>query len=95
MTEIIIQEILSGLTMGCTYALVSFGFLLVYNAVGAVNFAHGELVQFGGYFGFMATAWFGWPLWLAFIFSLVAMAGVGIVYNKVAYYQCVTVLPLL
>lgn len=86
MTEIIIQEILSGLAMGCTYALVSFGFLLVYNAVGAVNFAHGELVQFGGYFGFMATAWFGWPLWLAFIFSLVAMAGVGIVYNKVAYY---------
>jgi branched-chain amino acid transport system permease protein len=84
--EMFVQEILSGLAMGCTYALVSFGFLLVYNAVGAVNFAHGELVQFGGYFGFMATAWFGWPLWLAFVFSLIAMAGMGIVYNKVAYY---------
>jgi branched-chain amino acid transport system permease protein len=81
-----IQEIISGLAMGCVYALVSFGFLLVYNAVGAVNFAHGELVMFGGYFGLIATAWFHWPLWLAFIFSLVAMAGLGIAYNQVAYY---------
>lgn len=81
-----IQEIISGLAMGCVYALVSFGFLLVYNAVGAVNFAHGELVMFGGYFGFIATMWFHWPLWAGFIFSLVAMAGLGIVYNQFAYY---------
>jgi branched-chain amino acid transport system permease protein len=81
-----IQEIISGLAMGCIYALVSFGFVLVYNAVGAINFAHGELVMFGGYFGLMATAWFHWPLGLAFVFSIVAMAGLGFVYNRVAYY---------
>ena len=49
----IFQEIISGLSMGCIYALAGFGFILVYNAVGAVNFAHGELVMFGGYFGVM------------------------------------------
>jgi len=81
-----IQEIISGLAMGCVYALVSFGFVLVYNAVGAVNFAHGELVMFGGYFGLIATSWMHLPLWAAFLFSLVAMAGLGIVYNRVAYY---------
>lgn len=81
-----IQEIFSGLSMGCIYALVGFGFVLVYNAVGAVNFAHGELVMWGGYFGLMATMWLGLPLWVAMIFSLVFMAGLGVLYNQVAYY---------
>ena len=82
----VIQEIISGLAMGSIYALVSFGFVLVYNAAGAVNFAHGELVMFGGYFGLIATSWMHLPLWVAFLFSLVAMAGLGIVFNRVAYY---------
>jgi branched-chain amino acid transport system permease protein len=81
-----IQELISGLAMGSVYALVSFGFVLVYNAVGAVNFAHGELVMFGGYFGLIATSWLHLPLWVALLFSLVAMAGLGVVYNRVAYY---------
>ncbi len=81
-----IQEVFSGLSMGCIYALVGFGFVLVYNAVGAVYFAHGELVMWGGYFGLMATMWLGLPLWVAMIFSLVLMAGLGFVYNQVAYY---------
>jgi len=81
-----VQELISGLAMGCVYALVSFGFVLVYNAVGAVNFAHGEMVLFGGYFGLIATSWLHFPLWVALIFSLAAMAGLGLVYNRVAYY---------
>jgi len=80
------QELISGLAMGSIYALVSFGFVLVYNAVGAVNFAHGEWVMFGGYFGLIATSWLHLPLWVALLFSLVAMAGLGVVYNRVAYY---------
>jgi branched-chain amino acid transport system permease protein len=80
------QELISGLAMGSIYALVSFGFVLVYNAVGAVNFAHGELVMFGGYFGLIATSWLHLPLWVALLFSLVTMAGLGVVYNRVAYY---------
>ena len=81
-----VQEMISGLAMGCVYALVSFGFVLVYNAVGAVNFAHGEMVMFGGYFGLIATSWLHFPLWVALLFSLAAMAGLGLVYNRVAYY---------
>ena len=81
-----IQEMISGLAMGCVYGLVSFGFVLVYNAVGAVNFAHGEMVLFGGYFGLIATSWLHFPLWVALLFSLAAMAGLGLVYNRVAYY---------
>ncbi|MFC1858972.1 branched-chain amino acid ABC transporter permease, partial [Thermodesulfobacteriota bacterium] len=81
-----IQEIVSGLSMGCIYALVGFGFVLVYNAVGAVNFAHGELVMFGGYFGYAFSTTMGMPLWVALILSLVSMGAMGVVYSHVAYY---------
>ena len=81
-----IQEIVSGLSIGCIYAMAGFGFVLIYNAVGAVNFAYGEIVMFGGYFGYMAAKWFGLPLGLAFAFSLLAMVGLGLVNHYFAYY---------
>ncbi len=81
-----IQEIVSGLSMGCLYALVGFGFVLIYNALGAVNFAYGEVVMFGGYFGLVGVAWLGLPLWGALIFSLLAMTALGIFNMFFAYY---------
>ncbi|MFQ5484776.1 MAG: branched-chain amino acid ABC transporter permease [Desulfobacterales bacterium] len=80
-----IQEIIAGFSIGCIYALTGFGFVLVYNAVGAVNFAHGELVMFGGYFGYAFSSYLGMPLWLAFIASLLAMTVLGVLFNQVAY----------
>ena len=82
----LVQEIVSGLSMGCIYALVGFGFVLVYNAVGAVNFAHGELVMLGGYFGYAFSTTAGLPLGVAFLLSLAAMAALGAVYSYAAYY---------
>lgn len=81
-----IQEIVSGLSMGCIYALVGFGFVLIYNSLGAVNFAYGEIVMFGGYFGLLATTWLGLPLWCALIFSIAAMALLSIFNMLFAYY---------
>jgi branched-chain amino acid transport system permease protein len=81
-----IQEIVSGLSIGCIYALTGFGFILVYNSVGAVNFAHGELVMLGGYFGYAVSSGMGMPLWTAFIASLIIMSGIGVVYNRTAYF---------
>lgn len=81
-----IQEIVSGLSMGCLYALVGFGFVLIYNALGAVNFAYGEVVMFGGYFGLVGVTWLGLPLWGALIFSMLAMTALGIFNMLFAYY---------
>ena len=40
------QLLVSGLAIGSIYALVALGFVLIYNAVGVVNFAQGEFVMF-------------------------------------------------
>jgi len=47
--EAIPQLLVNALALGSTYALAALGFVLVINAVGAVNFAHGELVMLGGF----------------------------------------------
>ena len=44
-----VQLVINGFALGCAYALVALGFVLVVNAVNAVNFAQGDLVMAGGY----------------------------------------------
>ena len=45
-----LQFLISGLVVGCIYALVAIGFTMIYNATDTVNFAHGESLMLGSYF---------------------------------------------
>ena len=49
MLDISLQLILNGISLGCAYALITLGFVLVINAIGAVNFAQGDFVMAGGF----------------------------------------------
>ncbi|MEI5682611.1 branched-chain amino acid ABC transporter permease [Mesorhizobium sp. CCNWLW179-1] len=46
--EMAMQIAVSGIVIGCIYALVAWGFTIVYNATGLINFAAGEFVMMGG-----------------------------------------------
>ncbi len=48
MFEIILQAILSGITVGSIYGLIGLGFNIIYNASYIINFAQGEFVMLGG-----------------------------------------------
>lgn len=60
------------------YALVALGFVLALNAVGAVNFAHGDLVVLGGAVAVAGGAWLGLPgvMLLPLVAAALALAGV-------------------
>ena len=60
------------------YALVALGFVLALNAVGAVNFAHGDLVVLGGAVAVAGGAWLGLPgvVLLPLVAAVLALAGV-------------------
>ena len=62
-----LQLVVNGLAMGCIYALVALGFLLIYQAVGALNFAQGELVMLGGFLGITLALGLKLPLPVAFL----------------------------
>ena len=37
------QQLVTGLTIGSTYALIAIGYTMVYGIIGMINFAHGEV----------------------------------------------------
>ena len=66
------------------YALVALGFVLALNAVGAVNFAHGDLVVLGGAAAVVADLWTGLPGPLLLPLVALALGVAGIVAARVA-----------
>jgi len=90
------QLLIGGLAMGAIYALVALGFVLIYNAVGVVNFAQGDFAMFPTYiaitFALPSIVVFGalvhWQLPTIAVYALaLALAAIlGILFNRVAYY---------
>jgi branched-chain amino acid transport system permease protein len=81
-----LQLVFNGLAIGCIYALIALGFVLIYNAVGAVNFAQGDLLVVGSYFGVLGVIGFGWSLWLTAALVLIGSAAIGFLFQAFAYY---------
>ena len=67
----------NGVLIGLMYSLVALGFVLVYKATDAINFAQGEFVMIAGLIvvGFLGAAKV--PLWLAVLIALAAMIAFG------------------
>lgn len=80
-----LQLLFNGLALGATYALVALGFVLVVNATGAVNFAHGDLVMAGGYAAVLLGAQIPLPLIVLLPLVALIMFVVGVLLCFVAY----------
>jgi branched-chain amino acid transport system permease protein len=64
--------IVSGLLIGLMYSLIALGFVLIYKATDAINFAQGEFVMLAG---FMATTVLAveLPIWVAIAAAILGM----------------------
>ena len=65
------------------YALVALGFVLIYKATETVNFAQGDLMMLGAFFGLTASTILGWPYWATILFAIIVMAAVGMSIERV------------
>lgn len=72
---------ITGIAVGCVYALVALGFVLIHKATGVVNFAQGELMMLGGFAG-LAFAAAGWPWPLALAGAALATALCGLLVER-------------
>lgn len=75
-----LQLILNAVVLGAAYALVALGFVLVLNAVGAVNFSQGDLVLVGAYAAIVAAGFMSLPgiLLLPFVVVVAGLIGWGL-----------------
>ena len=75
----VIQLIISGLSTGCVYGLIAMGFVLIYKATEAINFAQGDMMMMGAFItlgltnsDYMALPfWISVPITIAFMLSLI------------------------
>ena len=78
-----IQLIISGLANGCVYGLIALGFVLIYKATEAVNFAQGDFMMLGAFvcIGFTNHEYMGLNFWLAVPLSILVMGVLGYLFN--------------
>lgn len=76
-TDQLVDNLISGLTLGSVYALVGLGFTVIYAVTKIINFAQGEFVMLGGMLSFALADTFGLSLGPALIVSVLVAALVG------------------
>ena len=67
----------NGLLIGLMYSLIALGFVLVYKATDAINFAQGEFVMLAGFIIAGSIALAGAPFWLGVIIAVAGMVAFG------------------
>ncbi len=81
-----LQMATAGLAMGSIYALVALGFVLIYNAVGVVNFAQGEFVMVPAFVAVWIMETFKIPFPWTYLITVLFMGVFGIIFQRIAYY---------
>mgnify|MGYP002777969564 CR=1 FL=1 len=82
MTDIL-QLVVAGVAIGCIYALIALGFVLIYKATEVVNFAQGDLMMLGAFVAFTFASIWGLSFWLAFPLAIATMAAFGAAFDRV------------
>lgn len=75
----LIQQIINGLTIGCSYALVAIGYNMVFGVLELVNFSHSSVFMFGAYIAAAALGHLiGVPVAIVMAIGGCALFGMGI-----------------
>jgi branched-chain amino acid transport system permease protein len=82
MSGLIVQYLVTGLTIGSIYAMVGLGFTIIYNATGIINLAQGEFVMFGGLLMVFFTTTIRIPILWSFFLTLLVVTAIGALYER-------------
>lgn len=80
----LVQYVLSGLSNGTIYALIGFGFAIIHNATGIINFAQGEFVMLGGMMTLFFLVFLKLPLLPSIVLAIAFTTLAGIALERLA-----------
>src|SRR3546814_11503196 len=72
------QLIVSGVAVGCVYALIALGMTILFRSTTVVNFCHGEFFMLGAFAVLVPLPTLGWSYGWCIVFSLGLLFVVGI-----------------
>jgi len=79
------QQLINGLTLGSSYALIALGYTMVYGIVQLINFAHGDVFMIGAFVGLFLVTVLKVNLLVAIVGSMAFCMLLGVVIERVAY----------
>ncbi len=82
----VLQLLVSGISNGALYALIAFGYVVIFNVTGWLNFPQGQYMFIGAIF----TLFFfemGIPLPLAILLSIIITAIIGVAFERASLGQ--------
>jgi len=77
-----VQQVINGLAMGCIYALVALGFVLIYKATEIINFGQGDLMMIGAFLAFTGVNLLNLPFFLSLLIALLLMGFLGKIIDR-------------
>ena len=78
-----LQLTIAGVAIGCIYALIALGFVLIYKATEVVNFAQGDVMMLGAFVAFTMASLWGWSFWLTIPFTILVLVLFGALFDRV------------
>jgi len=82
---LLLQQIVSGISIGAVYSLLAVGYALVYSVYNFTNWAFDAFMVVGALAGFYAISSFHLPFWAAILFSIVMAVGLALLVETGAY----------
>jgi branched-chain amino acid transport system permease protein len=83
--EIILQQLLNGLTLGGIYALIALGYTMIYGIVKLINFAHGDIFMVGSFIGLFIALKLSANIVVVMLGAMVFCAVLGFLVERSAY----------
>ena len=84
--EVLLQQILNGLTLGGTYSLVALGLTLVYGILHVPNFAHGAFYMVGAFVSYQLMSALGLNYWVAMAGSALVVAVLAALAERLVFH---------
>src|SRR5665213_3328626 len=75
----IYQQLINGLMLGASYALVAIGYTLIFGVLNLLYFAHGEVFMIGAFAGLFMVAYVGANIYGALLGAMVICGIVGVI----------------
>jgi branched-chain amino acid transport system permease protein len=82
---VLAQQLINGLMLGSTYALVAIGYALIFGVLRLLHLAHGEVYMVGAFAGISLVLWFSVGPLTALIGGLVVASLIGMLLELIAF----------
>ena len=83
--EQFLQQLINGISLGSTYALIALGYTMVYGIIKLINFAHCDIYMIGAFIGYYCLTIFKLGFVPSLIVAMALCTMLGVTIEKVAY----------